>query len=281
MSVAPGGADGSKSMGTPRPDGPQPTEQQFDEGPYTGRHVGGWKMKGALLEPANDFDNGRQISMSNVHGTFFAEPNKRWFETHNAVAGNTPLAADFKQRLYPLDRKQYSPWQPSPADMKPMSKAVGAYYDVKAGMVAGEPAKAAIQPPKMGHIQGHSQPASKGVKPRKEVKPAAKELSVSDNPAWGKQREGDESATRQDPSWGYTGHPYAHRYDAGEEDLSMASRISRRRQQSIERRFSTSPYAHEIAKTVLALGDGVEPPADWNPKNSGWAGFPPKGLNSS
>ena len=33
MSVAPGGADGSKSMGTPRPDGPQPTEQQFDEGP--------------------------------------------------------------------------------------------------------------------------------------------------------------------------------------------------------------------------------------------------------
>ena len=113
------------------------------------------------------------------------------------------------------------------------------------------------------------------------MKPAAKELSVSDNPAWGKQREGDESATRQDPSWGYTGHPYAHRYDAGEEDLSMASRISRRRQQSIERRFSTSPYAHEIAKTVLALGDGVEPPADWNPKNSGWAGFPPKGLNSS
>ena len=47
----PGGADGSKSMATPRPDGPQPTEQQINEGPYTGRHVGGWKRKRALLAP--------------------------------------------------------------------------------------------------------------------------------------------------------------------------------------------------------------------------------------
>ena len=47
------------------------------------------------------------------------------------------------------------------------------------------------------------------------------------------QREGDESPSKMDPAWGYTGHPYAHRYDAGEEDLSMASRISRRRAQNI------------------------------------------------
>ena len=92
------------------------------------------------------------------------------------------------------------------------------------------------------------------------------------------QREGDESAYKPDPAWGYTGHPYAHRYDAGEEDLSMASRISRRRAQSIERRFSTSPYAHSIAKGVLALGDGVEPPPGYDANKCGWAGFPPTGL---
>lgn len=278
-SFNPGGADGSKSMATPRPDGPQPTEQQINEGPYTGRHVGGWKMKRPLLAPANDTDNGRHISMSNVHGTFFADPGERWFETHNS-AHDTPSAADIKQRLYPLDRDQYSPWQPTTKDMTPMSKAVGAYYDVKSGATSGDPNKAAIHPPKMGHIQGHVQPASKGVKPRKEIKPLEKAASCSDNPSWGKQREGDESPTKQDPSWGYTGHAYAHRYDTGEEDLSMATRISRRRQQAIERRFSQSPYAHEIAKTVLALGDGVEPPDTWDPKKSGWASFPPKGLGA-
>ena len=33
QTTKPGGADGSKSMETPRPDGPQPTEQQINEGP--------------------------------------------------------------------------------------------------------------------------------------------------------------------------------------------------------------------------------------------------------
>merc|ERR1719217_1038526 len=105
-------------------------------------------MKRALLAPENDKDEGRQISMSNVHGTFFAEPKDRWFETHNASEHVRP-AEDFKQRLYPLDSEQYSPWEPTVADMTPMSKAVGACY-------SGKPVvpKAAITPAKMGHIQG-------------------------------------------------------------------------------------------------------------------------------
>ena len=276
----PGGADGSKSMETPRPDGPQPTEQQINEGPYTGRHAGGWKMKRALLAPENETDNGRHISMSNVHGTFFAEPKERWYESHNSASDTQP-AADFKMRLYPLDREQYSPWEPTVTDMTPMSKAVGSYYDVKTGAAAGQPARAAIHPPKMGHIQGHMQPASKGVPVKKEVKPLGKGMNVSDNPSWGKQREGDESGVKPDPAYGYTGHMYAHRYDQGEEDLSMASRISRRRAQSIERRFAASPFAHNIAKSVLELGDGVDPPPGWetDSQKCGWAGFPPQGLS--
>jgi len=279
-SVNPGGADGSKSMATPRPDGPQPTEQQINQGPYTGRHVGGWKMKRALLAPANETDNGRHISMSNVHGVFFGEPNERWFESHNATA-DVPAAQDFKQRLYPLDREQYSPWTPSSADLQPMSKTIGTAYavkDARTGAAAMPPSKAAISPPKMGHIQGHVMPSSKGVKPKKEISSVGKAASASDIPSWGKVREGDESDIAPDPAWGYTGHPFARRYDKGEEDLSMASRISRRRHQAIERRFSQSPYAYEIAKGVLELGDGVEPPETWDPAKTGWASFPPQGL---
>ena len=60
----------------------------------------------------------------------------------------------------------------------------------------------------------------------------------------------------------------------------MASRISRRRAQSIERRFSSSPYAHSIAMSVIALGEGVEPDPSWeeHQKKCGWTGFPPQGL---
>ena len=274
----PGGADGSKSMATPRPDGPQATEQQINEGPYTGRHAGGWKMKRPLLEPENKREEGRQTSMSNVHGVFFAEPKDRWFETHNAAKDKRP-AEDFKARLYPLDREQTSPWEPNTLDMTPMSKAVGSCYDAKYGKIAS-PVKAAIHPQKMGHIQGHQMPASKGLPPKKEVSNVGRGVKCDDNPSWGKQREGDESAYKSDPAFGYTGHIYAHRYDAGEEDLSMASRISRRRAQSIERRFSSSPYAHSIAMSVIALGEGVEPDPSWeeHQKKCGWTGFPPQGL---
>ena len=270
-STRPGGADGSKSMETPRPDGPQPTEQQINEGPYTGRHAGGWKMKRPLLAPADDREHGRYISMSNVHGTFFEAPKERWFEAHNK-ANDTPPAQDFKQRLYPLDRDQYSPWEPSKADLVPVSKTIGSYATMKG---AGKSTPGAIQPPKMGHIQNHVMPPSKGVKPVGEVKPVRGMPSMSDSPSWAKQREGDESPFNPDPAFGYTGHEYAHRFDRGEDDLSMASRISRRRQQSIERRFSASPYAAQLAQDVLKLGDGV---GYQGPAKYGWGTFPPQGL---
>jgi hypothetical protein len=259
-SAKPGGAADENSAGTPRPDGPQPTEQQINEGPYTGRHTGGWKMKRALLAPADERDHGRHISMSNVHGTFFEEPKQRWFETHNNTR-DTPAAADFKTRLYPLDRKQYSPWEPTVEDMTPISKTIGSYATKKG------PTKAAIQPaPK---------PASKGVAKKGEMQPQAAITSVSDNPSWGKVREGQESPVKPDPSWGYTGHYASHRFDAGEENLSMASRINKRRQQSIERRFSASPYASQLAQDVVALSDGVEYKG---PAEYGWRTFPPQGL---
>ena len=144
--------------------------------------------------------------------------------------------------------------------MTPMSKTIGSYA------TGAGPTKAAIQPaPK---------PASKGVPPKKETKAVGPIASMSDNPSWGKVREGNESPIKPDPAWGYTGNFGSHRFDAGEENLSMASRINRRRQQAIERRFSASPYASQLAQDILALGDGVED----GPPEYGWATFPPQGL---
>ena len=277
----PGGAvDTSKE--TPRPDGPKPTEQQLNMGPYAGRHTGGWKMKDELLAPDSDHmsklsvdGNGdRLISMSNVHGTWFSEKElkKRWFDKHNN-AKDTPPKETIHERLYPLDRQtdcdpgdtpglSYSPWEPTVQDMTPMSKSIGQYVNPNG------PEKAAIQP--------QPKPASNAPKPRGKPGPLKPGISMSDSPAWGKQRAfGNESIANPDPSWGYTGNEYCRRWDAGEEDLSMAQRVNRRRQQAIERRFGASPYAHEIAKSVLKMGDGVDYAG---PKDYGWATFPPQGL---
>ena len=57
----------------------------------------------------------------------------------------------------------------------------------------------------------------------------------------------------------------------------MASRIARRRMQSVERRFGASPYAHEIAMAVQEMGDGVEYDG---PTSYGWSTFPPQGLRA-
>lgn len=199
--------------------------------------------------------------MSNVHGTFFEEPKQRWYEAHNAAKDSMP-AQDFKMRLYPLDREQYSPWQPDLVDMTPMSKTVGSYA------TAAGPKKAAIQPP--------PKPESKGVAKKRATEQVGAIGSLSDNPSWGKARGyGEESPIKPDPAWGYTGNFGAHRFDAGEENLSMASRISKRRQQSIERRFSASPYASQLAQDVLKMGDGVD---YTGPPDYGWATFPPQGL---
>lgn len=287
-SSAPGGAKDTNKL-TPRPDGPPPTEQQINMGPYAGRHTGGWKMKDALLAPDSDDmglvksadGNGdRLISMSNVHGTWFSQSTlkKRWYEKHNE-AHDTKPAETIHERLYPLDRQtdvndgdeeglSYSPWEPTTEDMTPMSKSIGEY------------AKGRPTGPKKAAIQRQPKPPNNPPRPKGTVKPVGKGVALSDNPAWGNpsgRNWGCESLVKPDPAMGYTGHEYARRFDEGEEDLSMASRIARRRMQSVERRFGASPYAHEIAMSVQKMGDGID---YTGPKNYGWSTFPPEGLRA-
>ena len=59
--------------------------------------------------------------------------------------------------------------------------------------------------------------------------------------AWGPGKPGESDKSLTSVMFfadGYSGHPAAHRYDAGEENLSMATRLAKRRQASIERRFN-------------------------------------------
>lgn len=272
--AAPHPAAATPRSQTPRPDGPVPTEQQLNQGPFAGRHVGGWKMKHELLEPQtgpSSTGGDRTASMSNVHGTFFEE-KETWKQSH-ARSKDTPDAATFQERLYPLDRSLKSPWEPESLDMTPMSKTVGGFATKQGGMGA---TKAAIQPAKKPSPTPPPQPP-----PMPIDGPKPNIFSVSDSPSWGKQRDGAESEKIPDPAWGYTGHEFAHRFDRGEEDKSMAQRIAIRRRQNLERRFAASPFAYQIAQSLSDSthnGTKGQKEAIGEVAAYGWGSFPPQGL---
>jgi len=82
-----------------------------------------------------------------------------------------------------------------------------------------------------------------------------------------------ESLKKPDPAWGYTGHEFARRWDKGDEGLSMATRIAKRRKESIERRFGDSPD-----KKNLVAAANIEKSGMGKTYQYGWSAFPPDGL---
>jgi len=82
-----------------------------------------------------------------------------------------------------------------------------------------------------------------------------------------------ESLKKPDPAWGYTGHEFARRFDSGDEGLSMATRIAKRRKESIERRFGDSPQKSQLVSASDIAGSGMGKTYHY-----GWAAFPPAGL---
>merc|ERR1719240_2001698 len=94
--------------------------------------------------------------------------------------------------------------------------------------------------------------------------------------AWGPGKPGESDKSLTSVMYfadGYTGHPAAHRYDQGEEDLSMASRIAKRRKESIERRFNDSPDRKKLSAAAVDSAEAVGKTYAY-----GWSSFPPKGL---
>lgn len=83
----------------------------------------------------------------------------------------------------------------------------------------------------------------------------------------------NESPQRPDPAAGYTGHGYARKYDLGDESLSMATRIAKRRRASIERRFNDSPGCERLSAAADLSSPGVGKTYEY-----GSSCFPPRGL---
>ena len=213
-------------------------------GPFVERSPSGAHMKHHLCEP----ENKRLMAWS-----------------MSRVVGATPVSG-----APPKDPSTRMPWAAVVPDSKwvPMSKAIGAFT-----YVAPQPGLFSRSSP---HIDS-SRPVSAPV-----LGMDGNGLNLADNKPkhgnflkGGRSRE-NESILKPDPSWGYTGSQWCHRYDEGQEKMSSAQRIARRRLQAIERRFGVSPQASKLV-AAAALPQPIMPPHG----PFGWAAWPPKGLDVS
>jgi len=209
---------------------------KFLHGPYVERSpAGGWPMKYALLGEMNP-------TMASVIGTTTGYGAHYEKETKDEVVDKYQTAS------VPDSAKDQ--WAMAPV---PESRSVGAFY--KGPQKVVEPPRR-VPPPT--RYQSYT-PA-----PKKPDPPM--DCSMRPNRDM-------ESTKNPDPAWGYSGHEFAHRYDNGDEDLSMASRIAKRRKESIERRFGDSPD-----KKKLSAAAKLEPVGVGKTYAYGWSDFPPKGL---
>ena len=77
-----------------------------------------------------------------------------------------------------------------------------------------------------------------------------------------------ESLKKPDPAWGYTGHEMAHRYDVGDEHLSMASRIARRRGERSSSRTVVTQPCHFPPRGLDTAAVDLKPSTLTGPKNA-------------
>jgi len=211
---------------------------KFLHGPFVERSpAGGWPMKYALLGEFNP-------TMSSVIGT------KTGYGAHY----DKEQAPDTVTQKYGTAATPDTAAQQWAMPKVPESRNIGAFYKGKEAAV--EPARRCPPPTR---YQAYT------------PKPKAPDPPIDCSMRPNRQ---NESVAHPDPAWGYTGHYAAHRVDNGDEDFSMASRIAKRRQQSIERRFNTSPDQVKLREAQKIL-DGKSPMSEFP---HGWSSFPPKGL---
>jgi len=214
---------------------------KFLHSPYVERSpAGGWPMKYALLGEFNP-------TMSSVIGTKTGYGAK-----YDKEAPPDAVSEEYSKAAVPDTAAQQ--WAMSKV---PESRNIGAFYKGKETVV--EPARRFPPPTR---YQSYTPNPPKPDPPF--------DCSMRPNRQ-------NESILHPDPAWGYTGHRDSHRIDHGDEDLSMASRIAKRRSQSIERRFNNNSDTKKLiaAQEIMA---SLEPP---NKPPHGWGAFPPKGLYTS
>jgi len=209
---------------------------KFLHSPFVERSpAGGWPMKYALLGEMNP-------TMASVIGT------------------KTGYGAHYEKEIPDEEVDKYATaWVPDSAMDQwamapvPESRSVGAFYKGPQKVVE---APRRVPPPTRYQAYTPAPPKPEPV------------MDCSMRP-----NRDNESVKHPDPSWGYSGHEYAHRYDNGDEDVSMASRIAKRRKESIERRFNDSPDKKKLTDAAKLEGVGVGKTYAY-----GWSDFPPKGL---
>lgn len=216
---------------------------KFLHGPFVERSpAGGWPMKYALLGEFNP-------TMASVIGT----------KTGYGAKYDKEQAPDVVTQKYATTAVPDTAAQQWQMAKEPESRNIGSFYAGKQTVVEPAPRK-----PPPTRYQSYT------------PKPPAPEppIDCSMRP----NRQG-ESPLHPDPAWGYTGHESAHRFDAGDEDLSMASRIAKRRKESIERRFNDSPDKKKLTAAAASQAASGGPSA--GKFVHGWDAFPPKGLYKS
>ena len=214
-------------------------DTKFLHGPYVERSpAGGWPMKYALLGEYNPTMSS-VIGTKTGYGAYYPKEQKASVE-HKHVKATVPDSAKDQWALPVMSE----------------SRNYGKFY---AGPVAET-----VEPPRYPPPTRYQSYTPAPPKPDYPV-----DCSTRPNRA-------GESLKKPDPAWGYTGHEHARRFDAGDEGLSMATRIAKRRQESIERRFGDSPGASTLAK-VSDLGK----PGVGKTYQYGWSSFPPRGLEGA
>ena len=214
-------------------------DTKFLHGPFVERSpAGGWPMKYALLGEYNPTMSS-VIGTTTGYGAHYAKEQKSAYENQHIKAAVPESACE--QWALPV---------------QPESRNYGMFY--KGAETVEVPPKRYPPPTRYNSYTPH---------PPKPTPP----MDFATRP----NRPG-ESLKKPDPAWGYTGHEHARRFDKGEEKLSMATRIAKRRMDSIERRFGDSPQ-----KNTLVDASTLDNPGVGKTYQYGWAAFPPKGLKGA
>jgi len=212
---------------------------KFLHSPFVERSpAGGWPMKYALLGEYNPTMSS-VIGTKTGYGAYYPKDQGGVIE-HNHVKAAVPDSAKDQWAL----------------NIQPESRNYGQFYK---GPVAEEVPAKRYPPPTRYQSYTPKAPAPEP------------EMDFATRP----NRSG-ESLKKPDPAWGYTGHEFARRFDAGDESLSMATRIAKRRKESIERRFGDSPQKDKLVGSSDIAASGVGKQYEY-----GWSAFPPKGLKGS
>jgi len=262
----------------------QATRKEAD--PFIQRNpANGKKLNHVLCSPADPYQ-----PMSKVYGNFWESPTpNRGIRPGYEYVPPTTL----RSKLYPkqdphVDDLSATPWIPGTSKWLPVSKNTGSFYATKnlspndkALLFDRQPAARPRTAPHRGVTAGAITEPIMGRGDNGAILDHATTTSGTTRDSMAALtalREAEKAAfvakTNADPAQGYTGHRFARRWNPGEQGLTHAQRIARRRMDSISQRFGASSRTEDLVKAA----ELPQPELETAVTEYGWQTFPPKGL---